>query len=177
MTLRHTARALPAVLGLAACPGNGDGNTKAFNTWDGEERYLYGYSASAEDLSCDMLWVATGVPSSKVGCRECLFTFDVTLTYDATRSSEDGTCTELAIDTTFTYAFQPSSGIDRYAGAGPQTGAIGTFYSGYFVELGQASFDASTGSFSYRWGETDNLYYDGNYGYYTDLHVGTATVQ
>lgn len=156
--------------------GGGGDDTAAENpytSYEGKEFFEYGYGPGAGFRNCSLEWDASGTPVSTL-CEGCEFVFDVTLTYNADNSTDDGTCASLATDSTWTYAY-----TSDYAGYGPYALFYSSTYGAYYP-FASASFDESTGEFAYVYGIKDYPYdYNGQYpGYYYTLYLsGYATVQ
>ena len=118
-----------------------------------------------------MVWWSDGTPVSPHSCVGCEFVFEVDLEFDDwAYSNDDGSCTDLATDATYTYGY-----TDDYYGYGPM---VLFYYNSYYYAWAYASF--SSDDFTYVNGIKDYPYdYGGVYPdyYYTYYWYGAATVR
>lgn len=145
-------------------------------SWAGSETYVQGYGMSGEAPACTMVWSTSGAVSTRYACPECAFVFELDLTYDDTRSTQDGSCDALAVDTTAVYTYTEVTNLAyNYPGYDVTYGVIGTFDAGDWTELGSADWDPESGAFDYSYGTTDYSY-GYKYGYYAEYTFGDAVV-
>jgi len=140
-----------------------------YTQFSGEEVFKYGTTTDPDEYDCELVWVTWGSPAER--CADCLFVFDVELSYDAARSSDkEGDCASYAADASWTYAYIPD-----YLGYS----VLATGYGQSFYAWALASFDADEGELTYATG------YDGydlsSYGlpgyYYSFRYEGYAEVR
>jgi hypothetical protein len=95
--------------------------------------------------------------------------FEVSLTYDADASYDNGACASSSTDHTYRYGYTPD-----YQGYGAWMFDL----DGSYVYWGSAEFDgdraANTGTFSYFYGYRD---YEYRGKYYTYYQLGTALIE
>ncbi|MBK7758493.1 MAG: hypothetical protein IPI35_19280 [Deltaproteobacteria bacterium] len=119
---------------------------------------------------CDMIWNVTGTPST-TDCPDCLFAFDVSLTYDAANSTASDACSGLAGDLAYSYGY-----VEDYYGYGPSR--VGRYYGTYgWSSFANAEFDASNDTLKYSSGSYVDYAYSGYYTgyvtyYYTNYYTG-----
>ena len=119
------------------------------------------------EFNCDAYWMAesTAVTSD---CPDCVFEFDLELTYDASISTDDGTC-----------------GFDLVPVTGFNVGYVEDFYGygqavifdqglGGIVTEQDGTIDFDGTNFSYEYGDLDYYYYGA---YYSDRYSGSGTVE
>ncbi len=142
-----------------------------YTAWDGVETFAYDVSLSPGNRQCDMIWNTTGTPST-TDCPDCLFAFDVTLTYDAANSVAGDSCSSLASDLAYSYGY-----IEDYYGY--PTLAFAYDYGGtiYWIGFADAEFDASNDTLKYVAGSYVDYAYSGYYTgyvtyYYTRYYTG-----
>ena len=149
-----------------------DGQDRLF-PYEGTESFTYADAESNPGVyECALSWDVTGVTST-VACTNCLFAFDLTLTYD-TNSVSSTTCAGLAQDEQYSYGY-----IEDYDGAG---NAALMLYDGssqawtpWIDESDGASvIDYDGAQFTYSTG-----YLDYNYqgSYYSNYWSGAASIQ
>ena len=132
--------------------------------WAGRETYEYGFDALPDVISCHIEWETLGAQSAS-SCTDCEFAFDVVLTYDASGSEDDGSCSSWADDWEYTYGY-----VEDYMGQG---GTLMLDYSGTFYAWANAEFDGER--FVYWNGVTNDYYYSGtSYYYVTSTIYGYA---
>jgi hypothetical protein len=137
-----------------------------YNNYDGTESFDYGFTQAAGTVNCHLAWGVTGTPLTP--CNGCEFAFDLTMSYDAASSTDDGTCVHMATDGNWQYAYTTD-----YYGYG---GMLLLGYAGNFYAWAYADFTGD--QFSYETGYKDLDLTD--YGYpcyfYTYWWEGAATV-
>ncbi len=137
-----------------------------YSDYLGWETLDYGYGYGYGFRNCSLYWDAVGTPATP--CPDCLWAFDVAMSYDTSASYDDGACSSLTTDTTYSYAYS-----DDYYGYS----VLMMEYSGTWYAWIEASFDGST--FEYASGYLDYPYdYGGTYPgyYYTYYWAGEAEV-
>jgi hypothetical protein len=135
-----------------------------WTTLDGVETFEFSEGGAFGDRNCELLWLVQGSLSS-LSCTDCVFTFDVEASYRSGPSTDDGSCTSLATDRSYTYGY-----VDDYDGYGPYMMYYDSYY-GDFSPSFAADFDSSTGELDYTYGYEDWDYY-GDGTYYTYLLMG-----
>lgn len=105
-------RALPTagLLLLTACPSGGSKTDTgasarpaptgdpgpeghAYTTYTGRTRFQWAYDADPDARTCDLVWSSSGGPSESL-CPECIWAFDLALTYDEDASISGEGCLE-----------------------------------------------------------------------------------
>ncbi len=132
-------------------------------TYVGGETLWSAFATEAPEVECEYNWDATGTPV-QYNCDGCEWVFDVDFTFNADHSDLGDNC-DAGADFAYTYAY-----TDDYYGYGPTLllGYYGYYY--WWSDLGAASWDGSTMTWTYGDAE-DFYYYDNSYGYYPD-YVG-----
>ena len=156
-----------------------DSDTDAdYSSYEGFEVYTFGdWTDTAGRYNCEVYWDASGTVVSSHGCADCDFVFDVAMTYDASKGSDDGTgaCTDQQADASWTYGY--AYNVYGYGYGWVMLGYSGSYYAWTYAEF-------TGGTFTYSAGYVD-YYYDGAYGYYpeyeglylTSYYEGRATVK
>ena len=142
-----------------------------YTDWNGVETYSYDFSLSSGNRECEMIWNTTGTPST-TDCPDCVFAFDVTLTYDSANSVASDNCTGLAGDLEYSYGY-----VEDYYGYPAITFAYDYYGTVYWIAFGDAEFDASNDTLKYTSGSYIDYAYSGYYTgyvtyYYTRYYTG-----
>ena len=146
-----------------------------YTNWAGYETFSYGWVTTPGTTNCVLYWDTSGTPWERRPCADCDYAFDITSTYNAAMTVDDGTCTSMATDFSFGYgvAFDYASAYG--------TGDWLFYYSadshnwGLFAEI---VWNSASGELSYSAGIEDLDLTDYNYPgyYYTSLWAGEATL-
>jgi hypothetical protein len=168
----------PSAEGDADADSDSDSDTDSdsdadvlYTGWNGVETYTYDYSLSPGNRECDMIWDTTGTPSA-LDCPDCLFAFDVTLTYDSANSVSSDNCSGLAGDLEYSYGY-----VEDYYGYPALTFAYDYYGTIYWFAFADAEFDSSNDTLKYSSGAYIDYAYNGYYTgyvtyYYTRYYTG-----
>ena len=167
--------------GLSTCDGDCDdsdaslttncGSSTTFNSYSGYETFRSNDSTyGAGQFNCELYWDAVSTATGST-CSNCEFEFEINLTYDSSQSYDDGACSTIAIDTSFSYAYD-----DDYNGYGPSLLYNGSLwiYDGGLTGNTTQVVNLSNATFTYKGGYED-YYYQG-YGYLSQVYDGEATL-
>ena len=138
-----------------------------WTAYTGTETFDYSTGGAFGDRNCELVWTMSGTPSSALGCTDCEFVFDIEAKYRRPLSTDDGSCTAMAIDRSFSYGY-----VEDYYGYGSYLMYYSPIY-GSFSAVTSATFDDSTGELEYSYGYEDMEYY-GSGIYYTYHLAGEA---
>jgi hypothetical protein len=124
-------------------------------------------ASSTGTYNCELYFTAQGDPTTSTLCDGCVFGFDIDMTYESASSTDDGTCSSIATDASYTYGYAP----DYYA-YGPYT-LIEYSGTGSWYAWAPTDWDNATRVYTYGIGYED-YYYFGYY--YTNYWYGAAAV-
>ena len=154
-----------------------------YTSWSGEHVYEQGVYTVPTQRDCEFYYSSSSdTRTSTAGCPDCDFAFEVTLTYDAAASSDNGSCGDLvhwsgdpmASSTTYSYGYT----TDYYDYYGPSwMMKLGDYWYAMSLispQVGVVELDESTGYFRYTYGNKD-FEYGGTY--FTYYHHGEAYVK
>ena len=142
----------------------------SYTSWSGYETFAYDFSTSPGNRECDMIWNLTGTPAA-VGCPDCLFTFDLTFTYDKTNSVSTKSCSSLATDLAYTYGY-----VEDYYGSPTVMFAFNYDGTTYWYAFADAEFDPSADTLKYTTGGYVDYAYSSYYtGYVTYYYTAYST--
>lgn len=138
-----------------------DTGASSLTQYTGEERYRFAYSPGTTD--CTLIWTASGTPAP-LNCPSCVFAFNITFTFQAEDSVDNGACQDRRFSFQETYVLVQEGGTEQLALWNDSAPEI----------IGSASFAESTGQFRYSYGDPGYTY--GSY-YYTQYTYGSAQIQ
>jgi hypothetical protein len=110
--------------------------------YTGFEYFEYGWGYGEGYRDCALTWEANGTPVAAT-CNNCLWVFDVAMTLDRKTSFDNGTCTKLATDTVWTYAYTTD-----YRGYGAYL--LEGDHFGHYYAFAKANFQQATGELFYH---------------------------
>ena len=143
-----------------------------YTTYTGRTRFQWAWDADPDARACDLYWDTTGVPSENT-CPDCVWAFDLSLTYYEASSVAQGDCLEgvddpdleWTVGLTLTVYDYPVSALWYYA---PE--------ASYWYPLFYASWDYPTLYFGGGYYEYEYVQSGGPM-YYTLYWSASATVQ
>ena len=152
----------------ADADADADADTDTEMDYEGYETFDYGYGEGAGFRSCSMYWDAKG--GEITPCTGCEWAFEVSMTYDAGASTDDGTCASLAMDASYGYGYDAD-----YQGYGSflmyRYGS--NWYAWAYAELVGSEISYHVGYIDYPYDSGGS--YPGYY--YTNYWSGAATVR
>ena len=126
-------------------------DTFVYDDVAGAALFLYGDSATTGSLSCDLYYAVTGTGTSSV-CDDCAFALDLDLAYDATLSTNDGSCSTSDAAWVIGYAPNPSgytSPVAYYQYASSWYAAFYADFDGEYLSFGGGYYEYWDGSSYY----------------------------